>query len=257
MARIYISSTYSDLKACRERVYRALRQMDHHVIAMEDYVATDKRPLQKCVQDVGDSDIYVGIFAWRYGFIPEEDNPDQRSITELEFRHACKSKIPALIFVLEEAAAWPMTLVDEELNKIKALRAELTKDTTASFFKDCENLAALVSAAVTNRVKELGKEKSGGWLEKHLNRTEAEFISHMSGVDRLSADEAAARYVQLLVEKKPGPDGERAPARPLSEYVVQKGTKLVVLGDGGTGKTTSLLRLAFDAARRAKLDPTA
>jgi len=262
MARIYISSTYSDLQACRERVYRALRQMGHDVVAMEDYVATDRRPLQKCLDDVASSDIYVGIFAWRYGFIPQENNPDQKSITELEYRHACKHEIPTLIFILDRAASWSMEYVDrgEESKKIDLLRAELTNSKTVSFFKDCENLATLVSNAVTNKVKEIEDEedeRSGGWLEKHLNRTESEFISHMSGVDRLSADQAAARYVQLLVEKKTGPDEERAPARPLSEYVVQRGTKLVVFGDGGTGKTISLLRLGFDAARRAKSDPTA
>src|SRR6185503_2968384 len=81
--------------------------------------------------------------------------------------------------------------------------------------------------------------------------------SHMSGMDRLSAEKATARYVELLVEKKSKSDEERAAARPLSEYVVQRGTKLIVLGDGGTGKTTSLLRLAFDAARKARIDPTA
>ncbi|HYV13636.1 MAG TPA: HEAT repeat domain-containing protein [Pyrinomonadaceae bacterium] len=262
MARIYISSTYADLQDCRDQVYRALRQIGHDVVAMEDYVATDRRPLEKCLDDVGSSDIYVGIFAWRYGFIPLEDNPDQRSITELEYRHACEHEIPTLIFILDKDASWPMTFVDrgEESKKIDSLRANLTNTRTVSFFKDCENLATLVSNAVTNKVKEIEDEedeRSGGWLEKHLNRTESEFISHMSGVDRLSADQAAARYVQLLVEKKTGPDEERAPARPLSEYVARRGTKLVVFGDGGTGKTISLLRLGFDAARRAKSDPTA
>lgn len=262
MARIYISSTYSDLKDCREKVYRALKQMDHDVVAMEYYVATDMRPLDKCLHDVGNSDIYVGIFAWRYGFIPEEDNPDQKSITELEYRHACECKIPTLIFILDKDASWPLTFVDrgEESKRIDTLRAELAKRKTVSFFKDCENLATLVSNAVTNKVREREKEKvdaAGGWLEKHLDRTENLFISHMSGMDRLSAEKATARYVELLVEKKSKPDEERAAARPLSEYVVQRGTKRVVLGDGGTGKTTSLLRLAFDAARKARLDLTA
>jgi len=35
MAKIYISSTYQDLIAFREAVYRALRRMRHDVIAME------------------------------------------------------------------------------------------------------------------------------------------------------------------------------------------------------------------------------
>src|SRR5260221_14477177 len=44
MAQIYISSTFEDLKDYRDAVYKALRKLRHDVIAMEDYVATDKRP---------------------------------------------------------------------------------------------------------------------------------------------------------------------------------------------------------------------
>ena len=88
VAKIYVSSTYSDLKECREAVYDTLRKMRHEVIAMEDYVATDQRPLDKCLADVANCDVYVGIFAWRYGYIPSKDNPEKRSITEREFRHA-------------------------------------------------------------------------------------------------------------------------------------------------------------------------
>jgi len=48
----------------------------------------DRRPADKCVADVKTSDIYVGIFAWRYGTVPDENNPDKLSITEMEYRAA-------------------------------------------------------------------------------------------------------------------------------------------------------------------------
>ena len=63
MARIYISSTYGDLKEHREKAYRVLRQLGHDAVAMEDYVATDQRPLAKCLADVAACDVYVGVFA--------------------------------------------------------------------------------------------------------------------------------------------------------------------------------------------------
>ena len=49
--------------------------MQHDVIAMEDYVARDDRPAAQCLRDVARSDLYVGLFAWRYGFIAAQDNP--------------------------------------------------------------------------------------------------------------------------------------------------------------------------------------
>src|SRR5215470_2996944 len=98
VSKIYVSSTYTDLKNYREAVYGILRKLRHDVIAMEDYVATDERPLQKCLQDVSGCNLYVGIFAWRYGYIPPLDNPEQQSITELEYRQAGAVKIPRLLF---------------------------------------------------------------------------------------------------------------------------------------------------------------
>ena len=75
MAKIYLSSTYADLVDHRKAVYDILRKVGHDVIAMEDYVATDERPAAKCLADVASSDVYVGLIAWRYGYVPTEDNP--------------------------------------------------------------------------------------------------------------------------------------------------------------------------------------
>lgn len=44
MAKIYVSSTFVDLQECRERVSKMLRQMGNEDMAMEYYVAEDKRP---------------------------------------------------------------------------------------------------------------------------------------------------------------------------------------------------------------------
>ena len=74
MARIYISSTYPDLAEVREAVFRTMRMIGHDVIAMQDYVATEQRPLEKCLADVRSCDIYVGIIAWRYGYIRKARN---------------------------------------------------------------------------------------------------------------------------------------------------------------------------------------
>ena len=70
---------------------------------MEDYVAEGRLPAERCLEDVSNCDVYVGIFAWRYGFIP---SGYEFSITELEYREAIKLKIPTLIFLLDEEAAW-------------------------------------------------------------------------------------------------------------------------------------------------------
>jgi hypothetical protein len=152
MAKIYVSSTYSDLKECRAAVYDALRALRHDVIAMEDYVASDQRPLDKCLADVAASEIYVGIFAWRYGFNPDKSNPDRKSITELEFRHAVEKGKPCLLFLLDENANWPRAKMEkgEGQQRIEAFRQELANDYTVSFFDNDDDLARKVVTAVAS-----------------------------------------------------------------------------------------------------------
>jgi hypothetical protein len=42
MAKIYVSSTMSDLKEHRKAVYDVLRKLRHDVISMEDYTSADR-----------------------------------------------------------------------------------------------------------------------------------------------------------------------------------------------------------------------
>src|SRR5947209_7081863 len=111
---------------------------------MEDYVATDERPTEKCLADVVASDLYIGIFAWRYGYIPPEKNPDHKSITELEYRQAQQTGKSCLLFLLDEEASWSRKMMDEVTDEgkrgkyITALRHELAQGKIVSFFQTPE-----------------------------------------------------------------------------------------------------------------------
>jgi hypothetical protein len=115
MATIYLSSTYEDLRDYRLAVFEALRKSGYQVFAMEDYVATDQRPVDKCLKDVEKADIYIGLFAFRYGYVPpaNHNNPSGLSITELEFRHAERLKKPCLTFLADhKASGFPTAMMD-------------------------------------------------------------------------------------------------------------------------------------------------
>jgi hypothetical protein len=152
--KIYISSTFEDLREYRERVYRQLRSLRHDVIAMEDYVAADERPVDKCLRDVREADVYVGLFAWRYGYVPPKDNPNRQSITELEYREATKQRKPRLLFMLNDKAPWPPGLMDmktgenEKGARIDAFRQSLREEHMAAIFESADELAAKVVSAL-------------------------------------------------------------------------------------------------------------
>ncbi len=165
MKSVYISSPYEDLKDYRQAVADALRSCGYSVEAMEKYPARDDRPRVVCETDAANSDLYVGILAWRYGYIPIEDNPEGQSITELEYLAAGRAEKPRLIFLLADDVPWPATLRDAEQEKdngkrIRELRTRLKSEKWVAFFRNPDNLAkrALVSVLQyesTKRVESL------------------------------------------------------------------------------------------------------
>lgn len=152
MAKIYVSSTYLDLKEHREQVERVIRRMGHADVAMEYYVAEDARPVAKCLADVAACDVYVGIFAWRYGWQPKDDNPDQFSITEMEFHQAEKTGKPCLIFLLSDDAPWLRKHIDKDTTKIENLRNTASARHNPDYFTTPDELARKVAEAIYKRI---------------------------------------------------------------------------------------------------------
>lgn len=147
MKKVYLSSTFEDLKAHRDAVYRTLRQIRCDVVSMEDYVASGQRPLDKCLDDVAGCDAYVGLFAWRYGFVPEGQ---QHAITELEWRQAEREGLPCLMFLLRDGTDWPPAFVDADPTAITDLRERLKQRYTVQFFGSVDELARAVATAGAN-----------------------------------------------------------------------------------------------------------
>jgi WD40 repeat protein len=156
--RVYLSSTFEDLKDYRAAVFAALEKAGLDVARMEAYTAADERPLDLCLRDVAQSDIYVGLYAWRYGYEPPADhgNPHGKSITELEYRQAENCKLRKLAFLAhsDTKADWPDRFKDEvsgeggQGEKLNAFRKELGVEKSASFFRKPDELATLVLAAI-------------------------------------------------------------------------------------------------------------
>jgi tetratricopeptide (TPR) repeat protein len=237
VARIYLSSTYSDLKEHREKVYRVLRQLGHDVVAMEDYVAADQRPVDRCLADVAASDLYIGIFAHRYGYVPEQDNPDGRSITELEHRCAMARGIPRLIFLLDENTAWPPGQMDgftgdgDHGARIRELRDALARDLLASYFSTPDELAQKVSVATS---QQLAARPAGA--DKHVadDRRAAPFNVPLDISDLVDRSEVLGELAALF------------DAVPHAEAPVV----VSLYGPGGVGKSTLAVRLVHRLRER-------
>lgn len=154
--KVYVSSTFHDLREHRAAIDRALRRMGHDVIGMEQYVAEGTKPLDRCLADVRIADVYLLVVAWRYGFVPADStaNPENRSVTRLEFDEAKRVGKPILAFMLDPEAPWPPSQVDamstdeHAAHGVSDFRTEVGSNYLAGIFRTADDLAGQAAAAV-------------------------------------------------------------------------------------------------------------
>jgi hypothetical protein len=154
--KIYLSSTFEDLRDYRTAVDRVLRQMGHDVIGMEQYVAEQSTPLDRSTDDVRSADVYVVLVAWRYGYIPvHPDNPEQLSITELEYTAAVNAHKTILAFLLDPQEPWPPNWIDALTQasgaNVLRFRSILGTKYLAGIFRTPDSLASLAATAIARQ----------------------------------------------------------------------------------------------------------
>jgi Domain of unknown function (DUF4062) len=93
-----VSSTVLDLPDHRREVREACLRQDIFPLMMESLPASDADAVSVSLGMVDRADIYIGVFAYRYGHVPAGR---EISITEMEYNRACERGIPRLIFVID------------------------------------------------------------------------------------------------------------------------------------------------------------
>ncbi len=86
---VMISSTARDLPYYLQRVLDGC-----HPVMMEHFTALNAHTVRASLDMVDSADIYLGNFAYRYGWVPGFDNPEATSITEREYNRAVERGIP-------------------------------------------------------------------------------------------------------------------------------------------------------------------
>lgn len=137
--RIFLSSTFVDLKELREEIARRLRDVFcAHLLIMETFGSDAAPPVISAIRNVRGCDLFVGIYARRYGAV---DPATGKSITELELDEAerCLSAgilSNILLYWLDEDATWPPHLSETDLlavRQLKTLREHSRQHTYTSF----------------------------------------------------------------------------------------------------------------------------
>lgn len=149
-----LSSTSHDLPQHRELAHKACLKANVFPIGMEQLPARDENGLTVSLEMVDLADIYIGIYAVRYGWVPDGWNV---SITEIEFDRAVERKGEGtlreiLIFTAHKEHAFIAD--DIEADKVAQEKLDKFKERAADGrmrkeFKSPEDLHWLVFQALT------------------------------------------------------------------------------------------------------------
>jgi tetratricopeptide (TPR) repeat protein len=163
-----ISSTALDLPVHRAAIKEACIAAGFFPIGMEELPARDANGIKVSLEMVDNADVYLGIYAWRYGWVPDFDNPKNISITEMEFDRAVERKTKGKlreILVFTAHKKHPCTFEDVEADdvaqtKLGAFKTKATDGRVRKEFSSAEELRTLVTEALHHFLKRNRAEES-------------------------------------------------------------------------------------------------
>ncbi len=134
--QVMVSSTFSDLQEHRAALISSIHKHKLHANVMENDSARLVDIIDSSLQMVRDSAAYIGFISLKYGQTPscQIRNPDQLSITELEFNEAQKLELPILLYIMDDEH--PGKKSDFEKDPEKEIKLDAFRERAKAFSSD-------------------------------------------------------------------------------------------------------------------------
>lgn len=228
---VMISSTVNDLSEYRSMVLDACLRADTFPKMMEHLPALDADAIEASLTMVEEADIYVGIFAHRYGYTPQGYDI---SITEMEYNRAVERGIPILIFIIDDEVPVKPKDFDKGIaaEKLEILKEKLKSKHVVASFESPKDLRGLVINSLEQLKKQLPKE------EKDQGKVWAKSLHYTSEIPKKPEPFIAHPYTLLQLK---GLIGRKKELELLTDWVTktnyQDYTIFNVVAIGGMGKS--------------------
>lgn len=108
-------------------------------MGMEKFGARKEKPIDTCMNEVTNSDIFIAIIGMRYGSV---DRISGKSFTQIEYEQAVKLNKEIIIYLIneQEALIRPNYIDFENYHKLQEFKRKLKNNHTVDFFKNEEEL---------------------------------------------------------------------------------------------------------------------
>ena len=190
---VMVSSTFTDLKEHRAALIEAINAHGFHPNVMEYDSARLVDVIDSSLNMVRESAAYILIISQKYGQIPDcpKRNPDNISITELEFNEAVELRRPILLFIMGDDHAIKKSDIEKDPEKEVRLNAFRERAKKASPDSSVHRVYAVFES-----FEEFKKKMNAplAELDKHLNSVSA---PHVGKGKKPTADKKHKAYADL------------------------------------------------------------
>lgn len=270
-----ISSTALDLPEHRAAVKEACLAARVFPIGMEHLPARDASGVAVSLEMVDQADIYLGIYAWRYGWVPDGEDI---SVTEMEFDRAIKRQADGelreiLIFSAHKDHACKVEDVEADKDAQKKLTAFKTKAAAGRVRQEYRSVEEL-RRLVTQALHEFLRREYEKPLQAYFKALSDNFSTYENLGLPPPANAEGEKDVRIAIRElfvEPTCTGARVSpeefdaallagknsAKPLLPLLAGEERRFVLLADPGMGKSTLIQWLITTLAEEAPLPAAA
>jgi hypothetical protein len=159
--RVFVGSTCDDLKDCRSAAVKVIARKAPLAVAeaMENWNEEHVDPTQVCCKKVSISTHYLGIFAYRHGWVPGYPELQGKSITEAEYDWAEEFGKPRYILMPDPTEKYAIDLFlaaltqSEREEKAQKAFIDRVKKNNCNFFKNIYDLADKIDNMVNRWIE--------------------------------------------------------------------------------------------------------
>ena len=241
--KIFISSTYDDLKDERSGAINTILQKGYMPVCMEFLSAANKTVKEYIYSQIDDCDYFILILGDYYGSIDPKSKG--KSYTQLEFEHAIKKKIPTLRFILKKGCSETKKLSEEDnekKEKLATFKKEITKDEhLCKTDINPEKLNTEILSSIVSAIQE--EKRPAGWIKyqaykdnisKEINNTINNLIKGTTNEDNKFSSEKGTIYNSIgyhIIGKDITNESESETTTPKNKIDIDIKEILKIIGD--------------------------